>query len=132
MSVHRDHVAIVHRQYMDPIVRGHKTIECRLSKSRMAPFGRVGLNDTLHFKQSGGPFFARATVSRVLFVSLEGPGGIERLRDEHDAHIMGDAEYWASKRHAKYASLLWFTRVREVSEGPDYPRGSRLAWHVMG
>ncbi len=131
MSVHRDHVAIVHRQYMDPIVRGDKTIECRLSKSRIAPFGRVGLEDTLHFKRSGGPFFARAVVTRVLFVSLEGPGGIEKLRDEHDKHIMGDAEYWDSKLHARYASLLWFTRVQAVSEGPNYPRGSQSAWHVL-
>ncbi len=132
-QLQREHVVIVHRRYAGAIVEGRKTIECRLSAAKIPPFGRVSTGDVLHFKISGGGFFARASAGRVLSTALADAADIERLRADYDAHILGDDAYWQRKAAARYATLIWLTDVRPPGDVPPvYRRGTRSAWHVLG
>ncbi|MDX9910472.1 MAG: ASCH domain-containing protein [Phycisphaerales bacterium] len=131
--VRRTHVAIVHARYIDAMLRGEKTIEARLSRSRIAPFGRVGVGDAIWFKASGGAFGAMARAARVEQFEGLTPRGVRGLRARFDAGVRADVAFWALKRSARCATLIWLEDVREINEGPDYNArpGDRRAWFVL-
>ena len=62
------HIAIMKKssKLIDKIVPGDKTIESRWSKTKRAPFGRIGVEDIIYFKDSGNPVTAMAEVEKVL------------------------------------------------------------------
>lgn len=127
-----EHVAIVHASYLDLILCGEKSVEARLSLTRQPPYGKVRAGDVVWFKASGGGFGACATVSRARSWQHLDPAGVDRLRAEFDGVIRGSAAFWASKRRARFATLIWLESVRAVDTGPAYRRsaGGR-AWYIL-
>jgi hypothetical protein len=127
-----EHVAILLRRYLEAILRGEKTIEARLARTRQAPFNRVRTGDRLWLKESSGPFRASAIVERVVFHDDLTPARLRMIRARHGSAIGGAPEFWIQKRAARCATLLWLADVREVSEGPRYRHipGGR-AWYVL-
>lgn len=92
--------------------------------------------DTVHFKITGGSFAARGTVARVLFVSGLTPAGVRSLRERFEPRVRGGAGYWLSKRHARFATILFLQDVMPCDRGPEY-RGApgyspRAAWISLG
>ncbi len=45
---------VMSREYLEGLLGGEKRIEARLTKTRRAPFGRIGRGDRLFFKVSSG------------------------------------------------------------------------------
>ncbi|MCA9278459.1 MAG: ASCH domain-containing protein [Phycisphaeraceae bacterium] len=127
------HVAIVQKPYLDLILSGEKTIEARLSKCRLPPFGCVRVSDIVALKQSSGPFRAVVRVGHIETFELNSSEDVQRLRDGHNSKICGTDAFWASKRSAKYATLMWIDRVVPTDHGPELvrTRGSRQAWFVL-
>ncbi|HYE01691.1 MAG TPA: ASCH domain-containing protein [Phycisphaerales bacterium] len=127
----RTHVAVVTRACLDAILSGEKTIESRLSRTRCAPFGRVSVGDSVYFKQSSGPFRARATVRRVKAFHGLSAAGVARLRSLYNAGVRGSPAYWRTKRDAGFATMIWLDEVRAVDEGPSIPALYGRAWIVL-
>jgi hypothetical protein len=127
-----DHVAVIHAAYADLILAGTKTMEARLSLNRQPPYGRVRAGDMLWFKASGGPFRARAMAARVEYWQDLRPALITQLRKRHNGAIQGTPEFWAAKRRARIATLIWLCDVFTVADGPAYQHtpGGR-AWYVL-
>lgn len=129
------HVAIIRGPYLDAILSGEKTIESRLSVSRGPAFERVSAGERVYFKQTSGPFRATALVRRARHLAGLNSASVATLRREHNAGILGDAEYWRDRRKSRYATLVWLEAVEPIVFGPDYrsapgfhPRG---AWFVL-
>ena len=130
------HVAILHKQYLDAVLAGEKTIEARLSKIRTEPFGRVKKGERIYFKQSSGPFRATAIVRTVKSFEDLTPAGVRSMRQEYNDGILGKSAFWTAKSGATCATLTWLDEVELIDSGPDLskvqPRGSRRAWFVLG
>jgi len=124
----RTHLAVLYREYIDRILAGEKTIEMRLSKNRVAPFGKVETGHTIYFKQSGGPVRAAATAGRVESFTDLTPERIDEIRKQHNDGITGDDETWAKKRHRRYGTLIWLTGVHATDDGPVMPPLYGAAW----
>jgi hypothetical protein len=124
------HVAVLKPPYIRAVLDGRKTVEARLTRARFAPYLRVSPDDRLYFKQTSGPFRATAVVTRVLTFADLDPKQVRRIRSAHNDLILGDPAYWAAKRTARYATLIWFDRVEPITMGPTYSP-SRQAWHVL-
>jgi hypothetical protein len=129
------HVAIVHRRFVKPILSGGKSIEARLSRTRRAPFGRVTAGDIIWLKSVGGLFFARATADRILSAELRCDHDLDHLRRAFSITIAAGDEFWAMKRGSRYATLIWLADVVPITRGPkfrahpnDRPRD---AWFVL-
>lgn len=121
--------------YARLILDGKKAAELRLSKNRIAPFGRVTKGDTVYFKVASGSICAKA---RVEFVEqLEGlaPDCMEALRARLDPIVLGDDAYWSLKSSARYGTVIHLVNVEPCDEGPDYSReraaNPRAAWLVL-
>lgn len=130
-----DHVALIHRRFVELILVGAKTVEARLHRVRCDPFERVSPGDRVYFKQTGGPFRASARVRRVVCRSGLDPVGVRALRREFGAGVGAPRQFWAAKRSARYATLIWLDDVEPVDRGPDYARlraaAPRRAWFVL-
>jgi ASC-1-like (ASCH) protein len=128
------HIAIVLAKYADLILAGRKTMECRLSKVRCEPFGRVTKDDTIYFKVSGGPIVAAAHIDDVLSYDNLTPRAVQSLRERFNAQILGDDAYWQAKAASLAGTLLRLRDVHAPARVPIIPRrspGSRKAWFCL-
>ncbi|MFA5797732.1 MAG: hypothetical protein WC916_06915 [Candidatus Woesearchaeota archaeon] len=64
------HLAIMHKQFLDKIIAGTKTIESRWYVTKRAPYGKITVGDVIYFKLSGGPVTTKASVQDALFFDL--------------------------------------------------------------
>lgn len=127
-----NHLAVIHRRYLDAILTGDKTVESRLSKTRCAPYERVEPGDHVFFKQSSGPMRARATVASVEYHEDLTPAAVSRLARAHNGTVRGEREYWRQKRDARYATLIWLEEVREIADWPVVPNMNGRGWLCLG
>lgn len=125
------HLAILKQPYIDLILAGRKTVECRLTRNACAPFGRVGPGETILIKQSSGPIMALARAARVLSRQNLTHADVERLQRRYNDRICATSQFWQDRRNARYATLVWLEEVRTVPPFP-YPRKGRQAWLVLG
>lgn len=127
----RTHLAIIGPAYLVLILAGLKTVESRLALTRREPFGRVSPGDTILFRVRGGGYAARARVARVeLFEDLD-PERVRALAARYEPVVRGGRAYWAAKRRARYATLIWLTEVRPETRGPAWTPHGR-AWLTLG
>jgi hypothetical protein len=128
------HVAILHRQYLDAILGGSKTVESRLSATKSAPFGRVQPGDMIHFKETGGQFRATAVVAGVMTFEDLRPADVRTLARRYGPQIGAEATYWESRQDARYATFITLRDVRPTDAAPAgfaVTPGARSAWYVL-
>jgi hypothetical protein len=132
----RQHLAIVRKPYLDLIEAGRKRLELRLTRTCRPPFEKATAGESVFFKQSGGPYRARAVIEAALFVRLGEPMELTRLRERYGAQLHADPVFWESKAEARYASLIWLREVEVIgredvpAEVLELPK-SRSAWRVV-
>ena len=126
------HVAIVHKPYDEHILAGRKTVEARLTKTSVPPFGCIKPGDRIYFQRSSGPFFAVATAARVWMADRLEAADIDRIHKQFNDAIRGDRTIWSKwRRSAKYAVLVWLRDVTATIESPIYKTQNMRAWYVL-
>ena len=125
------HVAILKRDYLDRVLSGKKTVESRMTKTAMPPFGCIEPGETIFLKESGGRFRAEARAGRVWSFEDLTAAKVEQLRRRFQKRVGGDAAYWQSKQDARYATFVELTEVVPAAEGPDYAKSPYRAWFVL-
>jgi len=123
--------AVVHRPDVALMLEGRKRIEFRASRNRVAPYGVAHEGDTLFVKERGGPIRLRARLERVEQFGGLTPAAIDGLRDRFNHLICGDEDAWATRRGARYATLLWLADVAPTDRAPPFRRFNGDAWRVL-
>lgn len=128
------HLMIVHPRYIAPLLSGTKSLESRLGQDRRAPFGKVSPGDTVYIKPTGQRVVAKAIVQRVDEYEDLTPEDIVHLRETYDDRIMGGDQYWESKAHSKFATLIGFQKVTMLRDDSTVPAellvANRNAWRI--
>lgn len=124
------HLVILKKAYLDSILSGHKRAECRLSRTRRLPFGRVRKNDTLWLKQSGGPVRAIAQVSGVRFFHPLSTKTLKELQARYSQILQADPTFFAERADAQYATLIRLTQVTHI-EPFRVNKSDGRAWIVL-
>lgn len=125
----RSHTAILKRPYLNLILSGAKSIECRLTRIPCPPFGRVAPGEIVRLKESGGPVRGEAVVARVKFFENLTAAKIGRMEKKYNKQIMGTPDYWESRGDCRYCSLIWLKDVRPIEPYRIKHRGMQ-AWLV--
>jgi len=124
------HVAILKPAYVRLILDGVKTVESRLYRTPMPPIGAAHVGERVYVKQSAGPFRAVARIAAVKEYHDLTPDKVAALAARYNRAVCGDANYWRSKRDARYATFIRLTDVQPTNTGPMYAKSMR-AWHVI-
>ncbi len=125
------HVAILHEQYLQAILDGRKTIEMRLTITNRVPYESVEVGERVYFKRSGGPFGGTGVVDHVMFMCDLTPRDILRIRRDYNEWIGGPPEFWASRRAARFCTLIWIRDVKPIRFGPRMRPHHGVAWQCL-
>ncbi len=125
------HVAILWPEYLDAILEGRKTIECRLSVNRVAPFGVIRVGDVIYFRQRAGHVRAKAIADGVELVEGLTPRAVRAIRATHNDRILGSPTFWRRKRASRYATLIHLRDVAHADEGPACGPSYGRSWFVI-
>jgi ASC-1-like (ASCH) protein len=111
----RSHIAILRRRYLNLILDGRKTIECRLTRIACAPYRRIQAGETIRLKESGGPIRAQAVAKKVRFYEALTPSRIRQIRDAYNGEILAPDEFWQDRLDCRYASLIWLDKIQKIA-----------------
>ena len=129
------HLMIVHKQYIGPILSGHKLIEARLGVDRRAPYNKVEPGDTIYIKPTSQRVAAKAIVKRVDQYEGLDHEDIDRLKDLYNDRVLGDDAFWDAKADAKVATFITLEKVQLLNDEQFVPAEllvpSRNAWRVL-
>ena len=100
------HVAVLLKPYLDLVLSGRKTIECRLTREARDPFERIEAGERIYFKHSSGPYGATALVDHAMFEAGLTPKRTREIRRDYNHEICGEPAYWDAKRNSVFCSLI--------------------------
>ncbi len=125
------HIAILLKPYLDMILDGSKTVECRLTVQARAPFEMIEPGERIYFKQSAGPFRAVAAAEHVLCEGDITRKRLAQIKRDYNHLIRGDAAFWRNKAGSNFVTLIWLRDVQPCDHGPAIPPSQGAAWIVL-
>ena len=125
----RSHIAILKRKYLNLILTGQKSLECRLTRTPCPPFDCIAPGETVHLKESSGPVRAQAVVDHVLFFRDLTPEDIRKIYRDYDDQIRAETDFWQSRLDCQYCTLVWFRDIEKIKPYRIQRKGMR-AWIV--
>lgn len=124
------HVAIFVEPFLSYILNGLKTIDCRLGRSRIAPYGRVKPGDAILLKLSGGDIVGICRAGEVISRYISSTSLEVLLRANRSALCMIEDDFWKERRERQYVTLVQLEAVSKVGPVP-FPRRERSGWQVL-
>ncbi|HRP63066.1 MAG TPA: ASCH domain-containing protein [Phycisphaerales bacterium] len=125
------HVAVLLKPYLDLVLSGEKTVECRMTRQARAPFECVEPNERIYLKQSAGPYRAAAIADHVLCEANLTPRRIAEIKRDYNDLIRGDDAVWEAKRDSRFITLIWLRDVQAIDTGPAIRPLQGAAWLTL-
>jgi ASC-1-like (ASCH) protein len=125
------HIAVLMKPYLEAVLDGRKTVECRLTRQPRPPFECIEPGDRIYFKQSAGPFRATAVADHVICESDLTRTRVREIKRDYNNLILGDDQFWDWKRDSLYCTLIWLRAVEPIEVGPGIRPLQGLAWLVL-
>ena len=122
------HIAVLLRPYLDLILSGEKTVECRLTVQARDPYQRIEGGERIYFKQSSGPYAATAIAEEVLFEEDLTPRRVQEIKRDYNHLIRGEDAFWTYKRTSRFCTLIWLKDVQPATSGPQHRPLQGVAW----
>lgn len=124
------HLAILLPRYLELVLSGRKTVECRLGQRSIPPHGFVDPDDIIWLKQSSGPIHGVAQAGRIRSYQGLDAATVQRLRRDYGQAICAEPRFWRAHRHARYATLIWLEDVKPL---PPFriDKTDRRPWVVL-
>lgn len=110
----RHHLAILRPRYLELILSGRKTIECRFGRRLIPPHGTVRAKDVIWLKQSSGPIHGVAQAGRVESHERIDAAGLQELRGAHGRAICAEPGFWRTRRYVRYVTLIWLDDIKPL------------------
>ena len=125
------HLAIFSsKDYIEAILKREKTIEGRLTKDKIAPFGVIKHGDIIMLKLRGGMVFGQVEVDNVLFYENLTGEIIGKLRKEYSGEMLVDNEFWTQHANARYATVIFLDKPKRFLTPLKVAKKDRRPWVV--
>lgn len=126
------HLAVLYRTFIDAILAGRKTVECRLGRWGRPPHGLVKMGDLIWLKQVSGPVRAAVRVAEVHTIPLVSATDLRLVQRDWNDRVGAPAAFWQRGRSASVATLIGLGDV--CGFGPDgfkIIKRDRRAWVLL-
>lgn len=132
MPLMKRHLAIFTGEGGQLILEGKKTIESRLSRVKIAPFGVISSGDLVYIKPSGEDIIGQFKVKKVIFYDGLEAGDVREVKDKYGREIAAGDDYWEAHEAAKYATLIFIGQSSRFITSPIKPSKKDLrGWVVL-
>lgn len=131
----KKHLAIFsNKESIEAIFQGDKTVEIRLTKEKIAPFGVVNRHDEVLLKLAGGEILGKAMIDNVLYYDNLDGQAIGQLRKEYGTDMAVGDDFWRQKADCRCATVIfWKKAQRFLAPLRDKKKvGDRRGWVMMG
>jgi hypothetical protein len=119
------HLAVFVEPFLSYVLDGSKTVESRFSVNRAEPYGRVGAQDAVLIKSSGGPIVAVAEVKQTSFYQLDREQ-MEMIREKFGPALrVEEASFWEDRKDCCYATIVGLANVYKIVPVPCDKRDKR-------
>lgn len=125
------HIAVLLKPYLDLILSGEKTVECRMTVQARAPYQMIEPGERIYLKQSAGPYRGVAVADHVLFESDLTQKRLREIYRDYNSLILGSKEHWQQKKHSRFITLIWLRDVQPIDTGPAIRPLQGAAWMVL-
>ena len=122
------HVAVLLKPYLDAVLDGRKTVECRLTIQPRVPYDAIEPGERIYFKQSSGPYRATAIADHVIFENDLTPKRVKQLQRDYNDLVCGEPRFWKAKRNSRFATFIWLKDVQAIDTGPALKPLQGVAW----
>jgi hypothetical protein len=124
------HLAVFHEPFLALLLTGKKTVESRFSINRVAPFAAVARDDLILLKRNTGPVVGVALAADPGFYDLDAEAWATIRRKFAKAICAPDADFWASRARARYATLIPI-KAAHALEPFSVAKRDRRGWVVL-
>lgn len=124
------HLAIFIGDAIEKILKGEKTVEGRFTLDKIIPFGSIKKDDEILLKQAGGNIIGRVEVDNVLFYENLSGEAIGKLRKEYCQEMCANDDWWKSKAHSRYASLIFLKKPIRFLASLKSKKKDRRSWVI--
>lgn len=133
----KKHLAIMSRSVIEAILSGHKTIETRFSKHKIAPFGMVSVDDLVFIKPPGEDIIGQFRVKKVFNFEGLTEKDIENIFNEYKERIgwgkMEEEErYFEDKKNSLFGTLIFIGESERLITSPiKFKKRDQRGWVVL-
>lgn len=125
------------RPVIEAILSGHKTIETRFSKHKIAPFGMVSVDDLVFIKPPGEDIIGQFRVKKVFNFEGLTEKDIENIFNEYKERIgwgkMEEEErYFEDKKNSLFGTLIFIGESERLITSPiKFKKRDQRGWVVL-
>ncbi len=127
----RRHLAIFLKGMAEKILDGRKTIDVRLSQSRIPPYLSVQKDDEIFLKTSGGKIIGKVKIDNCLYYDQLTPEEIEKIEKNYNNEAAIDEKFWQSKKNARFATVIFLKNPSKFLTSIIFKKNDRRAWVVL-
>lgn len=128
----KKHLAIFSGSTIFEILVGRKTIDCRLSKFRIPPFGQVAKGDLVYLKPPGQPIVGQFTVDQAIFFDSPGDFQWQWIRRQLMEKMAISEKFLEDRKEARYLTLIWIGPIVSFLTPPmKIVKRDRRPWVVL-
>lgn len=126
------HLAILwSKQILEQILSGEKTVEARLSRDRIPPFGSIAHNDTILLKEKGRKVIGQVRVDNVLYYEDLTGEMIGKLRKQFGKDMKVNDNFWQSHANARFATIIFLKNPKHYLMPIKIEKHDRRPWVVL-
>lgn len=131
LGTRRHHLVVVHQCYIDAMLVGEKSVECRLSRLRKPPFEEVAPGDLLWIKPPSRSICALAVAGECHYSLLERGQTLANVVAPFRKAIAVEKSFFENAQSwACFVSLIELTQVMALAQMRVLKRDQR-AWVVL-
>mgnify|MGYP003393181839 CR=1 FL=1 len=126
------HLALFTKESAEKILSGEKSIEIRIAKSKIAPFGAVSANDLVYIKVSGGDIIGQFRVKKVITIDGVDDEDLDEIKDKYGKELINPQIEIKDKNRCKYATIIFIGDSNRFITSPiKLPKKSLRGWVVL-
>lgn len=124
------HLAVMAEPYLTRILQGEKTLESRLSRNRIPPYGRLDVGDVVPMKKTGGDIVALFEAAAVEYIVLGQQMELGQLQARYNRRLCCDEAFWKVKQDSRYATLIEIDHLQRI-QPLRFAKKGRQTWLVL-
>lgn len=114
---------------IDRILGGQTSIEIRLTRGRIAPYGVASKHDIILLKESGGLILGEVEVDNVLFFDNLDGETLGKLRRQYGQELAQSDRFWL--KPARFATVIFLTKPKRYVTPMRFRKRDRRPWILL-